>query len=123
MLGNGDVRSLHEAQEKVNDYGVDGVMIGRAIFGNHWLFDRGRVTLPNMEERLGALVEHAETYEREYGVGRGFRTLRKHFRAYTVGFPGGKELRLKLMNAESSAGIRNILKESLPQSLLPQFKN
>ena len=38
ILGNGDVKSVADAEEKAKVSGVDGVMIGRAIFGNPWLF-------------------------------------------------------------------------------------
>ena len=41
IIGNGDVKSVADAEEKTKKYGVDGVMIGRAIFGNPWLFSRG----------------------------------------------------------------------------------
>lgn len=111
ILGNGDIQTLEEAYEKVRDYGVDGVMFGRAIFSNHWLFDRDRQESPSIEQRLQALIEHAKLFEEVYGVGRGFCTLRKHFRAYTSGFPGGKELRIKLMEAESSEDIWNIVSQ------------
>ncbi len=38
IIGNGDAESMKDAQEKVEKYGVDGVMLGRAIFGNPFLF-------------------------------------------------------------------------------------
>ena len=42
IIGNGDVASLADAKEKTKKSGCDGVMFGRAIFGNPWLFDRER---------------------------------------------------------------------------------
>lgn len=41
IIGNGDVKDMDDAYDKVKQYGVDGVMLGRAIFGNPWLFLRG----------------------------------------------------------------------------------
>jgi tRNA-dihydrouridine synthase len=38
IIGNGDVVSLADAQEKYKKYGVDGVMVGRALFGTPWFF-------------------------------------------------------------------------------------
>ncbi|MBU4479975.1 tRNA-dihydrouridine synthase [Patescibacteria group bacterium] len=38
IIGNGDVQNLESAEQKVRETGVDGVMIGRGIFGNPWLF-------------------------------------------------------------------------------------
>lgn len=44
VLGNGDVKNLDEANQKIRDTGCDGVMIGRGIFGNPWLFNMERKT-------------------------------------------------------------------------------
>jgi hypothetical protein len=40
IIGNGDVLSLDDAYKRVKETGVDGVMFGRGIFGNPWLFNR-----------------------------------------------------------------------------------
>ena len=40
ILGNGDVRNITDAEEKAKISGADGVMIGRAVFGNPWLFSK-----------------------------------------------------------------------------------
>lgn len=45
VIGNGDVMDLSHAQDLYNKYGVDGVMIGRAVFGNPWIFDWDRVVV------------------------------------------------------------------------------
>jgi tRNA-dihydrouridine synthase len=38
IIGNGDVKSLSDAYQKVDEAGCDGIMIGRGAFGNPWLF-------------------------------------------------------------------------------------
>lgn len=113
VIGNGDVRSLEEAHTKVEQYGVDGVMFGRAIFSNHWLFDTTRTELPSIEERLEALIAHAKLYEETFKESRNFAALRKHFRAYTNNIEGGKELRMSLMNAKTSKDIEKLVVEWL----------
>ena len=40
ILGNGDALDIEDAELKVKETGCDGVMLGRAIFGNPWLFDK-----------------------------------------------------------------------------------
>ncbi len=45
IIGNGDVMDLNHAQELYDKYGVDGVMIGRAVFGNPWIFDWDRMVV------------------------------------------------------------------------------
>ena len=42
IIGNGDVGSMEDAYKKAEESGCDGIMFGRAIFGNPWLFDRTR---------------------------------------------------------------------------------
>lgn len=109
VLGNGDVMSLVESEQKVREYGVDGVMFGRAVFKNHWLFSGRGIGDVSVEEKLSALVAHARLYEEIYGSSRGFYVLRKHFKAYTMGFHGSKDLRLQLMSARDASEVRRFL--------------
>jgi tRNA-dihydrouridine synthase len=64
ILGNGDVASLVEAQQKVDEYGVDGVMLGRALFGNPWLF-RGYPDTSSIpvKEKLEAIRRHTQLFQ------------------------------------------------------------
>lgn len=45
IIGNGDVADIADGIEKANATGCDGIMIGRAVFGNPWIFDHDRVTV------------------------------------------------------------------------------
>ena len=45
IIGNGDVTTLEDGELKAKETGCDGIMIGRGIFGNPWLFDRNRKIL------------------------------------------------------------------------------
>ncbi len=42
IIGNGDVTSLQDGEKKARESGCDGVMVGRALFGNPWFFDARR---------------------------------------------------------------------------------
>ncbi len=42
IIGNGDVTSLADGKQKAVDTGCDGIMVGRALFGNPWFFDESR---------------------------------------------------------------------------------
>jgi len=98
IFGNGDVTSLEDAHAKAKDSGVDGVMIGRAIFGNPWIFNKGidRDKDISIEQRLNAAVEHAQLFDK-YLSHKNFAIMKKHYKAYVEGFDGAKELRTKLM--------------------------
>lgn len=109
IIGNGDVGSLAEADDKVTLYGVDGVMIGRGVFHNPWLFDRTRnyddVTAG---ERLALLLKHIAIYDRVHGtaVGKSFSPLKKYFKIYVQNFTGAAELRDALMVCTNSDQVR-----------------
>ena len=105
ILGNGDLKDVQDALEKVSTSGADGVMLGRAIFGNPWLFAPSR---PPLAERLQVMVEHTELYEKLLSH-KSFAIMKKHYKAYVHGFSGAAELRAELMNAENAAEIKTIV--------------
>ena len=113
IIGNGDVLGIDDANEKVRETGCDGVMFGRAIFGNPWLFNktvrRDDVPLP---ERFRALVEHTKLFEGLLG-GKNFAIMKKHFKAYVSGFDGAKELRMELMETKNAAEVTAIVSRFL----------
>lgn len=99
ILGNGDVRSREHAEELVAETGIDGVLMGRAIYGNPWLFNRQRRTEDvTLEDKFAAMIEHANLFVETYGDERSFIAMRKHLMAYASGFPGAKEFRQSLEN-------------------------
>ncbi len=102
LLGNGDVKSLDQAKQLVEETGIDGVMLGRAIFGNPWLFNRERRPESiTMDERLDAICEHANLFAEMFGEERRFVSMRKHLRSYATGFDGAKELRMQLEQVDT----------------------
>lgn len=110
IIGNGDVKTMAQAEARVAETGVDGVMIGRALIGNPWFFDRTRAgETPGRDERIAALLEHTRLFHDVYGANRHFDVLKKHFKAYCGGFRGAKELRVKLMAASSAADVEEIV--------------
>jgi len=114
VIGNGDVKDLDEAKDRVKETGVDGVMIGRGIYGNPWLFnkkiDREDVPLP---ERLRVMVEHTRLFESLHGDKKNFAIMKKHYKAYATGFDGAKELRMNLMEAKNATEVGEIVEEFL----------
>ncbi len=102
ILGNGDVLSLEDARTKAHETGANGVMLGRAIFGNPWLFhpekDLSNVTL---EERFAVMLEHTRLFE-ELLPHKNFAIMKKHYKAYVNGFNGAKELRNELMDCANA---------------------
>lgn len=104
IIGNGDVQDIAEARELAAKTGVDGVMLGRAIFGNPWLFDETKGAV-SVEEKLLVMVEHTKLYEELFSGVKGFDSMRKHYVAYVSGFPRAKELRVRLMSAKNASEV------------------
>ncbi len=107
LLGNGDVHNLADAQQKVKDTGADGVMLGRAIFGNPWVFSTN--TRENMppSERLAALLVLAQFFE-ELTPPKHFNIFKKHIKAFVCGFDGAAEFRSLLMEAQDAKQLVQI---------------
>ena len=111
IVGNGDVKDLNDAKEKARETGADGVMLGRAIFGNPWLF--ANTASPAIDEKLRVMVEHTRLFEELLGGIKNFAIMKKHYKAYVTGFEGAKELRVKLMDAKNADDVEKIIKHFL----------
>jgi nifR3 family TIM-barrel protein len=115
IIGNGDVKNISEGKERAKETACDGIMIGRGIFGNPWLF-ADRKDEPTFEEKCNVLLEHAFLFEKIFGnpsinsgQAKNFSILKKHFKSYINGFNGAKELRVALMETETAEEVKRIL--------------
>jgi tRNA-dihydrouridine synthase len=130
LIGNGDVRGLEDAKEKALRYGCDGIMIGRAVFGNPWFFvsfenfpeenqSNGKSAILNKYtiEKLEVLTEHAKLFEKELGKYKSFAVMKKHFKAYVNGFVDAKELRVKLMETKNAKETEKIINDFLSKKI------
>ncbi len=102
VLGNGDVKTMDDARAKINQSGVDGVMVGRGILGYPWFFSE---IIPSLEDRLNVIVLHAQIFEESFNGVKSFAHLLKHLHAYATGFVGAKELRMQLMHATNARDV------------------
>jgi len=106
IIGNGDVVDIKDGMKKAKETGCDGIMIGRGIFGNPWLFSE---KIPTMKEKLKVMVEHTKLFEKLLGKHRNFAVMKKHYKAYVNGFDGAKELRVELMETKNSKEVKKII--------------
>ncbi len=111
ILGNGDVASLAEARGRVRETGCDGVMLGRAIFGNPWP-DRVVEDI-SPQERLEALLTLARYFD-ELRPRKSFYLLKKHFKAFVTGWPEAAVLRARLMEVETLEELESVLSSYKP---------
>ncbi len=113
ITGNGDVRDLADARTKIAQTGCDGAMLGRAIYGNPWLFAEH---IPTPHERIRALIEHLALFDEILTGVVNYATMKKHFKAYISGWDDAKELRMQLMETHTVSEAVTIL-ESFHRSL------
>ena len=108
IIGNGDIKSLADADQAFDTYGVDAVMIGRATFGCPWLFSRRELSLDEkidvLEEQLRINIERIDEY-------RGILHTRRHLAASPVfkGIPNFRETRIAMLRAEKKDDLLAIL--------------
>lgn len=109
IFGNGDVHTLQDAYTRAKETGADGVMLGRAIFGNPWLFNPEVIHEKlNVSERLRVMCEHTRTFE-EVLPFKNFALMKKHYKAYVHNFDGAKELRTELMEQSTADEIQEVV--------------
>ncbi len=119
VFGNGDIDSPQKAVEYKNRYGVDGLMIGRASIGNPWIFrdikhyvETGEhLPAPPLTEKVEVVKRHLLHSVEWKGPKLGVLEMRRHYGQYFRGLPGIKDWRSKLVNADTSAEILEILED------------
>jgi nifR3 family TIM-barrel protein len=106
IIGNGDIQSRREGIDIAERYGLHGILIGRAVFGNPWIFNEN-IQKENLSLKaiLDVLIEHSGLFEELEGESRHFMHMRKHFSWYLKGFPDTKELKMALMQTENTAEL------------------
>jgi tRNA-dihydrouridine synthase B len=119
IFGNGDVDSPEKAEEMLNRYGVDGLMIGRASIGYPWIFREIKHYLnygekpagPELHERVAMCKIHFEESIKWKGQRTGIFEMRRHYANYFKGIPHFKPYRMRLVEAMEPEEIMMILEE------------
>ena len=121
IIGNGDIKTLADADNAFSQYGVDAVMIGRATFGQPWIFSRQQLTLDEkidvLEEQLRINIERCDTAEMRANKKSaelcGILHTRRHLAASPVfkGIPNFRETRIKMLRAEKADELLAILEQ------------
>lgn len=117
VIGNGDVDSPQKAEALVKETGCDGIMIGRAVQGNPWLFSRilhyqqtGELLPgPGMEEIKEMILRHAKMQLEYKGNYTGMREMRKHVAWYTTGMPHSASVRRMVNEVESYGQLEELV--------------
>ena len=110
VVGNGDVKDGPSAKKMIDDTGCDGVMVGRASYGNLWVFrdiqtylETGLAPSPaSLKERIEVIKRHIRYIVEDKGELKGVREMRKQVGWYLRGYPTVKDLR-RIVNYQDKA--------------------
>ena len=115
ILGNGDIKDWREAEDKMKKYGVDGVMIGRGVLENIWLFNKN-IDLAKITpaDKAAILLKHLQIHlenlpDRPMRSDQAVGPVKKFVRTYINGFAGASDLRQELVRAQSAEEMTAIL--------------
>ncbi len=111
IVGNGDVGSRAQGEQLAAQYGLDGIMIGRGIFQDPFVFAR-ESPWPHAvpAERIALFAKHVKLFAETWQHGeRPVAPLNKFCKLYVNGFDGAKELRERLMAATTTDELLTLL--------------
>lgn len=108
IIGNGDIKSLSQASEMVQKYKIDGVMVGRGIFENVWLFNKKvDISKVSPKQKIELLLDHLNLYKKIEGEGKRFELMKKFVKCYVNNFPGATDVRENLMSSKTLEELIN----------------
>jgi tRNA-dihydrouridine synthase B len=117
VIANGDINTLDDVDEALNQSGADGVMVGRGAYGRPWFLKQAmhylrtgeRLSDPSLTEQFSTVRAHFESMLEHYGNDTGVRMARKHLGWYSKGLPASAEFRAAV-NRETEAGkVRDMI--------------
>jgi nifR3 family TIM-barrel protein len=113
LIGNGDIMSFAQAKDVQQKYGVDGVMIGRGIFANPWVFEKSKDITHTKAEYIALLLKHVELHTKTWGNTKNFELMKKFYKMYIRDFDGAGALRQKLMECKTGQETIEIIKSDM----------
>lgn len=118
IVGNGDIAGPEDAAEKFANYTISGIMLGRAVIGNPWIFKYVKTYLnqnillpqPSLSEKVAIATRQLENNVAYYGEHIGVKLMRRHFVHYFKGLKNFRPTKIKLLQSDSFEENKAILK-------------
>jgi len=117
VIGNGDVVTLEDAKDLLQQSRADGIMIGRGAYGRPWFIHQvghylktgERLADPPLKEQHEIILGHLEEILSHYGENTGVKIARKHVGWYSKGLNGSAEFRVTVNQASSAISMVNLI--------------
>jgi len=117
VVANGDVTTLDDARDILEQSGADGVMIGRGCLGRPWFLGQvthflttgERLPDPDVSRRMEILLGHYNDMLSHYGEAIGLRNARKHVGWYSRGLPRSTEFRAAVNSSRNPDEVRALI--------------
>ncbi len=123
LIGNGDLKTPQSVVAAFRDYGVDGVMIGRAALGRPWLFRQAEAALagepvppdPTPDEQRELVLDHCRLMVEQFGPRLGTLRMRKAACRYAQGRHGARTFRAKLGHVDTPDQFVAVVQRHFPR--------
>lgn len=125
VIGNGDVVTVQDAKNLLEQSGADGVMIGRGAYGRPWFIRQaydyisgGQMDAdPLVQQQLGIVLDHFEDILHLYGIEGGVKIARKHLGWYSKGLKDSAEYRVHVNQTECPIKMRELVQNFYSQRI------
>ena len=119
VIGNGDIKTIYDAEKMLQETGCDAVMIGRATMGNPWFINQcveyiennNIINEPTYKERLDMLLKHYNLLKENYSERKALLDIKTHALAYLKYIPNTKELKTKIAISKTEEEFFNCIEE------------
>ena len=119
VIGNGDVKTIYDAEKMLKETGCDAVMIGRATMGNPWFINQcveyiennNIIDEPAYKERIDMLVKHYNLLKLNYNERKALLDIKTHALAYLKYIPNSKELKTKIAISKTEKEFLDCIEE------------
>src|ERR1700722_12107085 len=117
VIANGDINTLDDVDQVLEQSGADGIMIGRGAYGRPWFLNQAihylrtgeRLPDPSLAEQYATVRTNFEAMLSHYGSETGVRMARKHLGWYSKGLPQSAEFRFAVNREIEADKVRSLL--------------
>ena len=119
VIGNGDVVTLEDATNLLQQSGADGVMVGRGAYGRPWFINQvghylktgERLADPSLRDQHQIILGHLEEILSHYGESTGVKIARKHMGWYSKGLKGSTDFRVAINQMDTAAAMKALINQ------------